>query len=104
MWMKVFEYTQNKQKFIFTVLFVALMIWTIQNYEKRETEYIKHESEYHKIISDNTDVMRENTAVMKDNTAVMKEMQKTNEGFKMIVDVKLAQIEKILDNVIMKGR
>lgn len=91
MWTKLFDYAiKNKAIGIFGVLFIALLIWTMQGYDRRENEYIKHDAEYHQIISDNTKVMQENTTIMKD-------LQKTNEGFKTIIEVKLAGIEKILD-------
>jgi hypothetical protein len=91
MWAKLFDYAvKNKAIGIFGVLFIVLLAWTMQGYEKREAEYLSHDSEYHQIISDNTRVMQENTTIMKD-------LQKTNEGFKQIIEVKLAGIEKILD-------
>lgn len=81
--------TFAKKYGIWAALFITLLVWMINGYEKRETEYMAHEAEYHKVISDNTQVM-------KDNTAVMQELSKTNEGFKLILDVKLDSIQKEL--------
>ena len=33
---KILEHVFNKKKEVFLVLFVALFVWTINNYEKRE--------------------------------------------------------------------
>lgn len=96
MWAKLFDYAiKNKAIGIFGVLFIALLIWTMQGYEKREVEYLKHDAEYHQIISDNT-------RVMQDNSKLMVDMQKTNEGLKTILDVRLAQIEKLLDTSLLR--
>lgn len=91
MWNKMIELVITKQKNIFVILFIGVLIWTAQGYDRREKEYVAHDEEYHKIISDNT-------RVMQDNTRIMQEMQKTNEGFKNIIEIKLTQIEGILNN------
>lgn len=75
---------------IWAALFISLLVWMINGYEKREVEYQSHEEEYHKIISDNTKVMQDSQRLMQDNTKIM-------EGYKVILEVKLDQIQKEIE-------
>lgn len=77
---------------IFAVLFVGLLYWTIQGYEKREDKYIAHEQEYHEIVEGNQKIIER-------NQTLMTEHQKQLEGFKVIIDVKLDAIQKELEKL-----
>ena len=39
---KVLDHVLNKKKEVFVILFVALFVWTINNYEKRETNLMAY--------------------------------------------------------------
>lgn len=90
MWAKIFEAATKKKDTIFILLFIGTLYWLVTGYDKREDSYIKREDNYHQVIADNTKVMQE-------NSKLLQELQKTNEGFKNIIEVKLAEIERILD-------
>lgn len=77
---------------IFAVLFCSLLLWTMNTYERRETEYIKHEQEYHKIVSDSQ-------RIIMDNQVIMKEYQKQLQGFKEIIDIRLSVIQQDVANI-----
>jgi hypothetical protein len=76
----------------FAILFCTLFVWTITNYEKREALYMQHEAEYHKIITDNQ-------VIISKAQAQMDEQQKTLEGFRLILDVRLSNIENNINNL-----
>lgn len=75
---------------IWAALFIVLLIYVLNGYEAREAKYMAHESEYHKIIDSNNKIMTE-------AQRQMSEQQKTLEGFKLILEVKLDQIQKELE-------
>lgn len=73
----------------FALLFCALFIFTINSYEKREALYMEHEADYHKIIV-------ENQKIISEAQTQMSEYQKTLEGFRVILDVRLCNVENIV--------
>jgi hypothetical protein len=73
----------------FAILFCALFVYTINSYEKREALYMEHEQEYHKIIS-------ENNRIITEAQKQMNEQQKTLEGFRIILDVRLSNVENVI--------
>lgn len=87
---------QIKKYGIFAMLFCSLLFWTINNYEKREALYMKHEDEYHTIISNAQ-------AIMKENQIALNDAQKTLDGFRMILDVRLNSIENVIKELCRKG-
>lgn len=87
---EIFEYI--KKWGIFAVLFCGLLWWTISGYETREKEFMQHEEQYHKIVS-------ENQTIITKAQSQMDAQQKTLEGFKVILDVKLEQIQKEIENL-----
>jgi hypothetical protein len=71
---------------VFAVMFLALFVFVINSYEKREALYMDHEQEYHSIIE-------KNQVIISDAQKQMSEYQKTLEGFRMILDVRLSNLE-----------
>jgi len=79
----------------FAILFCVLFVWTINNYEKRENLYMEREQGYHKIISDNQRIIAQ-------AQGHMDEQQKTLEGFRVILDVRLCNLENIINSLTKK--
>jgi hypothetical protein len=84
---------------IWAALFISLLLWVINGYERRECEYVAHEKEYHRIIADNTKVMQDSQTLMKDSQQNLKENTELMKGYKMILDVKLDQISSELEKL-----
>lgn len=77
---------------VFAILFLALFVFVINSYEKREALYMAHEQEYHSIIE-------KNQVIISEAQKQMSEYQKTLDGFRMILDVRLSNLEERIKTI-----